>query len=727
MAVYDNSVLVFTKRVKVIFASLKKLNALNQYKAIKYIERHLISVKRYVRMPKKYNLYKRRVKLLPKTNLRKSSHHIGSIHESFSKYTDKLETDAINCNIQDIEIDEINLCHNFDISAEYSNIETKSENQYYEESLPDDSNEIASEKNQEYTIKVIDKSNVKKKFVCIICKKPMKSHHSLIDHIFKHAGTQQSCLKCRTSFKNATAYKCHLLNNFCDSGGFKYNTDTFNTLSIKQILFCPYCGQGYSKLCNLRRHLNNCKFSCEINDVPIDKIKCNICQLQFHSKDECDIHYMKHFKNQCQKCNMCFKSRKLLREHNAIHKKTSSTTYSCGACILTFRTRSLYRDHMRIFKNDKSHIEHTKASKPASEQIWCKICVKSFVDMKTYKQHCLRQHLTKPFICDKCGLTFKNKNGLTGHLIRMHKKKAPLACELCTYSTTTTYNMTRHSQIHHKQGVRKYVCDKCPKLFGTSYGLKDHLATVHSLERPYSCNMCTHVFKLRSQLKRHKVIHNPTVPYPCRYCAMGFRRYVHLERHLVSKHDEHIQNNLHISDYNKMHKVNADRRKKSKTPPPQTTMSEIPNVPEEQMFSLIDVQSGELVLLSVNDMSKNNVINMTAESDLLNDVHIPVLWNNTEPQLYSINPILQDDRNAQPTFMMPTSSEDPQLADASKNIIPEYVPHYVHNGKNIEMLANEFDIVKENILSQNNLNSDIIVTNQSFSECVNFCSIVMDE
>lgn len=72
----------------------------------------------------------------------------------------------------------------------------------------------------------------------------------------------------------------------------------------------------------------------------------------------------------------------------------------------------------------------------AANKIWCKPCQQSFIDEKTYKRHCSRQnHLKickqdvpniKSFICEKCGLTLKNKERLTDHMSSMHKLKGIL-------------------------------------------------------------------------------------------------------------------------------------------------------------------------------------------------------------------------------------------------------------------------------------------------------------
>lgn len=53
-------------------------------------------------------------------------------------------------------------------------------------------------------------------------------------------------------------------------------------------------------------------------------------------------------------------------------------------------------------------------------------------------------------------------------------------CEFCPYSTTKSSNIIRHRQVHHKNTPKEHACDKCPALFSTLSGLKDHIKSVHS-------------------------------------------------------------------------------------------------------------------------------------------------------------------------------------------------------------------------------------------------------
>lgn len=98
---------------------------------------------------------------------------------------------------------------------------------------------------------------------------------------------------------------------------------------------------------------------------------------------------------------------------------------------------------------------------------------------------------------------------------------------------------------------------------------------------------------------------------------------------------------------------------------------------EDRVFSLIDAQSGELVTLSATELSKTAVINMS-DGGLLNEVHLPELWNHPTTTIYSLDP-LQGDVLPQTEYNIITHDR-PEMAHVLQktlqNQMPKEAMHY---------------------------------------------------
>lgn len=106
-------------------------------------------------------------------------------------------------------------------------------------------------------------------------------------------------------------------------------------------------------------------------------------------------------------------------------------------------------------------------------------------------------------------------------------------CKLCTYSTSHTSNMSRHtSSIHEKN---RYSCDSCAKSYSSNYDLMEHVRSSHQ-NTSLLCEVCSKLFSNRKSLSQHRMReHTQTqLKYTCQYCSKTMDNKEHYRGHINS-------------------------------------------------------------------------------------------------------------------------------------------------------------------------------------------------
>ena len=66
---------------------------------------------------------------------------------------------------------------------------------------------------------------------------------------------------------------------------------------------------------------------------------------------------------------------------------------------------------------------------PEHKQFACDQCDKKFISASSLKTHMICHQTERPFICERCGNTFKTQHILNRHTKTIHQKDK--ACEVC--------------------------------------------------------------------------------------------------------------------------------------------------------------------------------------------------------------------------------------------------------------------------------------------------------
>ncbi|XP_052131961.1 zinc finger protein 771-like [Frankliniella occidentalis] len=110
----------------------------------------------------------------------------------------------------------------------------------------------------------------------------------------------------------------------------------------------------------------------------------------------------------------------------------------------------------------------------------------------------------------------------------VHTVEKPYQCDICKHCFPVKRTLVAHIRTH--TGERSYECDFCKQRFAIKKTLVDHIRT-HTGERPYQCDICEQGFAVKCNLVAHMRTHTGERPYNCDFCKQRF-----VEKGALNKH-----------------------------------------------------------------------------------------------------------------------------------------------------------------------------------------------
>lgn len=313
--------------------------------------------------------------------------------------------------------------------------------------------------------------------VCKVCNLRCENHDKLKIHKKVHSGR-----------KGAQSYECYLCNH----------TPISCIALIKHMrrhtgekpFNCTLCAKNFSVLETLRLHMRT------HNKEESAIYQCDVCQRSFIDKAYMKRHRAKHDVPTCKICNLQFKSMFELNVHKFKHSGIRvPRAYECYLCKYNTMNSQHCRSHMMKHIGDRP--------------FKCNLCTKSFKRKGNLNIHNKREHgngFLEVYKCDECGKEFRNewywnkhkfvhssppcevcnetitsvtqwRNHKELHSGRLLKSRTTLNCKICKY--TTTYERLMKTHMFKHSGERPFQCKKCQKKFISFYTLKMHIKKKH--------------------------------------------------------------------------------------------------------------------------------------------------------------------------------------------------------------------------------------------------------
>ena len=85
----------------------------------------------------------------------------------------------------------------------------------------------------------------------------------------------------------------------------------------------------------------------------------------------------------------------------------------------------------------------------------------------------------RKFICEKCGKLYKKKQHIYRHRLQC-LKKVYFPCNFCQHKFTRKNTLTTHQKLGRCKGVKSTICKPCERDFSTTWRLQRHNRSMHS-------------------------------------------------------------------------------------------------------------------------------------------------------------------------------------------------------------------------------------------------------
>ncbi|XP_039287301.1 transcriptional repressor CTCF [Nilaparvata lugens] len=284
---------------------------------------------------------------------------------------------------------------------------------------------------------------------CSVCERGFKTLASLQNHVNTHTGTKpHRCKHCDSAFTTSGELVRHVR--------YKHTHEKPHKCTI-----CDYASVELSKM---RNHMR-----CHTGERPY----------------------------QCPHCTYASPDTFKLKRHLRIH--TGEKPYECDICHARFTQSNSLKAHKLIHSGQL----HTSISPPSLLGVLTENSFNDFEDWNDFH-----------FRVDNFSMSALQFAKFSVHS-KSHEGEKCWRCELCPYASVSQRHLESHMLIHTDQ--KPYQCDQCDQSFRQKQLLRRHQNLYHNpnyvppppREKTHECPECQRAFRHKGNLIRHLSVHDP--------------------------------------------------------------------------------------------------------------------------------------------------------------------------------------------------------------------------